>query len=153
MPNTTRSAKGRRFRRRCLSFQVLRSVFITDNYLNRAQSTLTNQSRLKLLHRREEHLQSLFAASREAVLSLASEEGRYSQFLEGLIAQGFLQLMESKIVLQARKKDIEIVTKAAGAAADTYKELSGRTVEFEVEDNIDDDAYVLFLRRSTLRCS
>jgi V-type H+-transporting ATPase subunit E len=37
-----------------------------------AQSTFTNKSRLKLLHRREEHLQDLFETARKSLLDLAT---------------------------------------------------------------------------------
>ena len=51
------------------------------------QSTQTNKSRLRLLQRREEHLQDLFETARESVSKLAEDEGRYQQLLEGLILQ------------------------------------------------------------------
>ncbi|EEB87385.1 hypothetical protein MPER_15274 [Moniliophthora perniciosa FA553] len=41
-----------------------------------AQSTLTNKSRLKLLHRREEHLQDLFQTARDQILQLSSSADR-----------------------------------------------------------------------------
>ena len=106
-----------------------------------AQSTSTNKSRLKLLHRREEHLQDLFTASREAVVKLSEDEGRYLQFLEGLISQGFLQFMEGNVQLVVRKKDAEIAQKAAYNAANTYKELSGKEVKFEILSTLKDDRY------------
>nr|QXO15400.1 V-type proton ATPase subunit E [Pleurotus tuber-regium] len=98
-----------------------------------AQSTLTNKSRLKLLHRREEHLQDLFNTARSQILTLAQDEGRYTQFLEGVIIQGFLQLMEPTVSIQARKQDVQVVQQAAEAAAKNYKDISGRDVEFSVE--------------------
>ncbi|KIJ60763.1 hypothetical protein HYDPIDRAFT_138696 [Hydnomerulius pinastri MD-312] len=98
-----------------------------------AQSNLTNKSRLKLLHRREEQLQELFAASRSQILTFAQDEGRYSQFLEGVIVQGYLQLMEPNVTLLAREQDTELVQKAGEAAAETYTQISGRQVTFDVQ--------------------
>jgi len=104
-----------------------------------AQSTLTNKSRLKLLHRREEHLQDLFSISRSSILALAKDDGRYIQFLEGVIVQGFLQLMESNVKLLSRKKDARIVKQAADAAAKAYNEISGQEVQFEIESSLSDE--------------
>jgi V-type H+-transporting ATPase subunit E len=104
-----------------------------------AQSTLTNKSRLKLLHRREEHLQDLFSTARSSILVLAEDEGRYAQFLEGVIVQGFLQLMESNVTVLARKTYLEIVKQSANAAAKSYNEISGREVLFDVEATLSDD--------------
>jgi V-type H+-transporting ATPase subunit E len=104
-----------------------------------AQSTLTNKSRLKLLHRREEHIQDLFSTSRLSILSLATSEGQYTQFLEGVIVQGFLQLMESNVTVLARKKDLDIVKQSAETAAKSYNEISGLEVQFDVEATLSDD--------------
>lgn len=52
-----------------------------------AQSTQLNKSRLRLLQRREEHIQDLFQNAREALLELSKDEGRYVQLLEGIIIQ------------------------------------------------------------------
>ncbi|KAF9234338.1 ATPase V1/A1 complex subunit E [Melanogaster broomeanus] len=77
-----------------------------------ARSNLTNKSRLKLLHRREEQLQELFATARAQILTFGEDEGRYLQFLEGAIVQASLQLMDPNVTLIAREKDAELVQKA-----------------------------------------
>ena len=71
------------------------------------QSTLTNKSRLRLLHRREEHLQDLFAAARTQIARLSDDEARYVQFLESVIVQGLLQLLEPSetVYVHANLKD------------------------------------------------
>ncbi|EIW76067.1 ATPase V1 A1 complex subunit E [Coniophora puteana RWD-64-598 SS2] len=105
-----------------------------------AQSNLTNKSRLKLLHRREEQLQELFASARESISSFAQDEGRYTQFLEGVIVQGFLQLMEPKITLVVREQDADIAQKSGEAAASTFNELSGRNVSFEIDTSLNNES-------------
>ncbi|TFK65987.1 ATPase V1/A1 complex subunit E [Pluteus cervinus] len=104
-----------------------------------AQSNLTNKSRLKLLHRREEHIQDLFSTGRTSILTLAQDQGRYRQFLEGVIVQGFLQLLEPAATLHARKSDVSIVEQAASNAAAVYKQISGRVVDFKVEGTLSND--------------
>ncbi|KAF9042886.1 ATPase V1/A1 complex subunit E [Panaeolus papilionaceus] len=105
-----------------------------------AQSTITNKSRLKLLHKREEVLQNIFAAVREPSTPLHAMDGRYDQFLEGIITESFLYILEPKVIIYSRKSDIQTVEKAATNAVNAYKEISGRSVEFEVQGTIADDA-------------
>lgn len=104
-----------------------------------AQSNLTNKSRLKLLHRREEQVQELFETTRSQIVPFAEDEGRYSQFLEGAIVQGFLQLMESNVTLIVRAKDVDRAQKAGEAAAETYSQLSGRQIAFDVQGSLSDE--------------
>ena len=60
-----------------------------------AQSTQLNKSRLRLLQRREEHLQDLFGAARSSILELSKDEARYSQLLESIIVQVCIILLSS----------------------------------------------------------
>ncbi|KAG6334205.1 hypothetical protein ID866_4890 [Astraeus odoratus] len=105
-----------------------------------AQSNLTNKSRLKILHRREEQLQELFETSRSEIAKFAEDQGRYSQFLEGIILQGYLQLLEPKVMLLVREQDVELAKQAGAGAADTYTEMSGRQVTFDVEALLSHDS-------------
>ncbi|KAI0684453.1 ATPase V1/A1 complex subunit E [Cytidiella melzeri] len=104
-----------------------------------AQSTLTNKSRLKLLQQREEHLQDLFATSRSLIVSLSSSEDRYVQFLENVVTQGLLALMEADVVLLARDKDLDIMQKAAENAEKHYNDISGRSVTTKVQGGLSED--------------
>ncbi|KIY62228.1 ATPase, V1/A1 complex, subunit E [Cylindrobasidium torrendii FP15055 ss-10] len=104
-----------------------------------AQSTLTNKSRLKLLQRREEHLQELFTDAREQVRGLSKDDGRYEQFLEGIITQAYLQIQESSVTVLARKADSAIAQQASSNAAKAFNEISGREIEFTVDASLPDD--------------
>ncbi|OSX62208.1 hypothetical protein POSPLADRAFT_1142789 [Postia placenta MAD-698-R-SB12] len=104
-----------------------------------AQSTLTNKSRLKLLQLREEHLQDLFASSRAQILALAADEGRYTQFLQSVIVQGYLQLLEPEVTVLVREKDFEFAQQAADNAAAQYTEISGRIVTPTVKPALSND--------------
>jgi len=103
------------------------------------QSTLTNKSRLRLLHRREEHLQDLFASARAQIARLADDEARYVQLLEGVLVQGFLQLLEPTVTVYTRAKDKAIATRALDSAKETYYEISGRKVEVELDASLSDE--------------
>ncbi|KAL4063680.1 ATPase, V1/A1 complex, subunit E [Scleroderma yunnanense] len=105
-----------------------------------AQSNLTNKSRLQILHRREEQLQDLFEISRAEIAKLAEDEGRYSQFLEGAILQGYLQLLEPKVTIITREQDVKLVQKAGAASAETYTQMSGRVVIFGVQATLNSNS-------------
>ena len=96
---------------------------------NSAQSTLTNKSRLKLLQQREEHLQDLFSTARDAVDALARDEGRYAQFLEGAIVQGYLHLLEPAATVHARNKDVALAERAAGEGVHATKSHHHQAVD------------------------
>ncbi|OJT01764.1 V-type proton ATPase subunit E [Trametes pubescens] len=104
-----------------------------------AQSTLTNKSRLKLLQQREEHIQDLFSTARSSIDTLAKNEGQYVQFLEGVIVQGFLSLLEPDVTVYAREKDVKLVQQAVDSASKQFNEISGRTVKATVEGSLSND--------------
>jgi len=103
------------------------------------QSTLTNKSRLRLLQQREEHLQDLFSTTRELIDELAKDEGRYVQFLEGVITQGLLQLLEPEVTVHAREADVALAERASESASKQYTEISGRSVNIAVEGSLSKD--------------
>lgn len=55
-----------------------------------AQSNQTNKSRLKILQTREQHLQSLFDATREKLDGIAKDQEKYKKLLGQLILQASL---------------------------------------------------------------
>jgi V-type H+-transporting ATPase subunit E len=80
------------------------------------------------------------------VVTLAKDNSRYVQFLEGIIVQGYLQILEAQVTVHSRKRDVELVKQAAGSAARTYKDISGRDINYSVEGTLSDDGYVVSLR-------
>ena len=87
----------------------------------------------------------MFAASRSSLLKLTEDEGRYVQFLEGVIVQGFLQVMEPSVIVHTRKRDVALGGRAAESAAKHYQDFTGKETSFEVEGTLSDDMYVLIL--------
>jgi V-type H+-transporting ATPase subunit E len=100
---------------------------------------LTNKSRLRLLHRREEHLQNLFTSARAQIARLADDEARYVQLLEGVLVQGFLQLLEPTVTVYTCAKDKAIAARALDGAKETYYKISGRQVEVELDASLSDE--------------
>jgi len=103
-----------------------------------AHSTMTNKSRLRLLHLREQNLQDLFQAAREQLATLALSS-QYVQFQQGVIVQGFLQLLDAEVNIHVREADAATAKQAAEAASDQYTEISGRRVEYELVTSLSPD--------------
>ena len=70
--------------------------------------------------------------------------GKYAQFLEGIITEGLLRLLDSEVTVKARRRDTDIVRLAAQHARGAYKEISGRDVEIQVEGSLSDNGYANF---------
>ncbi|RXW11552.1 hypothetical protein EST38_g14303 [Candolleomyces aberdarensis] len=104
-----------------------------------AQSNLTNKARLRLLSRREEHLQDLFSTARSAISSLSQDSDRYTKFLEDVILQGFLSILEPEVKVFSRPQDVNTAKVAASRAAEGYKSISGKSVSFTVEGTLSGD--------------
>ena len=136
-----RKRKAQKFHRKC---KLLRSTRLCQprpfTSLCSAQSTITNKSRLKLLQKREEVLQQIFAAVRDPSVPFYKSSSRYEQFLEGTITESFLYILEPSVGIYCRNSDVDLVRQAAENAAKAYKEISGREIEFAIEGSISDDA-------------
>jgi V-type H+-transporting ATPase subunit E len=142
MRSSKRSGRAQKLRKRCAHQDAFLIPLTASHQLacpDSLQSTLTNKSRLRLLHRREEHLQDLFALARAQIADLADDEARYVQFLEGVIVQGLLQLLEPSATVYARPRDQAIAVRAIDGATKTYLEISGRQVELELDVSLGDD--------------
>lgn len=64
------------------------------------------------------------------------------QFLEGVIVQGFLSLLEKEVTVHAREKDVHVAQKAAANAARAYGDISGRAVKPTVHGVLSDELCV-----------
>jgi len=84
-------------------------------------------------------LQDLFAAARAQIAGLADDEARYVQFLESVVVQGLLQLLEPSATVYARSKDEAIARRALDGAKKTYYDISGRQVEIDLDASLSND--------------
>jgi V-type H+-transporting ATPase subunit E len=84
-------------------------------------------------------LQDLFAAARTQIAGLADDEARYVQFLESVIVQGLLQLLEPSAMVYVRSKDEAIARRALDGAKKSYYDISGRQVEIDLDASLGND--------------
>lgn len=99
------------------------------------KSTLANKTRLRVLSARQELLNDLFEKANQKIAKEAtSDKGKYEKVLSGLILEGLYALNEEKVSVRCRKKDEDLVKKAAESAKKEYKEkLKGKNVEISVD--------------------
>jgi V-type H+-transporting ATPase subunit E len=84
-------------------------------------------------------LQDLFAAARSQIAGLADDEARYVQFIESVVVQALLQLLEPSATVYARSKDEAIARRALDGAKKTYYDISGRQVEIDLDASLSND--------------
>lgn len=99
------------------------------------RSTLANRTRLRVLSARQELLNELFQRAREQVGKAAEDPEKYQDVLARLILEGLYALNESKVAIQARKKDYDIAKKAIDDAQKQFKDKVGREVTVEIDEN------------------
>ena len=98
------------------------------------RSTVANKTRLKVLGARQELLDSIFEDARKKLTDAASDKAKYQKALTGLILEGFYSLNEPELQIRARKKDYDIVKKAAADAAEKYKKEVGSDISATIDE-------------------
>ncbi|KAL9051734.1 MAG: hypothetical protein Q9162_005836 [Coniocarpon cinnabarinum] len=95
-------------------------------------STLANKTRLRVLGARQDLLDDLFDRARGRLGDFS--KGDYSEVLRGLLLEGLYAMNESKIAVQARKRDTDGVKKAIEGAKKEYKENMGRETDVVIDE-------------------
>lgn len=99
------------------------------------KSTLANKQRLRILSARQELLDSLFEDANKKLADTASKDKKkYEKVLSNLILEGLYALVnEKKVTLKCRKKDDDVVKKAADVAKEEYKKNMDREVDVQLD--------------------
>ncbi|KAH3728068.1 V-type proton ATPase subunit E-like [Dreissena polymorpha] len=87
-------------------------------------SNLLNQARLRVLKAREDHLKALIEEAKKQLSKVTVDRAKYKKILEGLIAQGLFQLLETDVLLRCRQTDQDIVREVIPAAIDAYRKAT-----------------------------
>ncbi|KAI5369707.1 Putative V-type ATPase subunit E [Septoria linicola] len=100
------------------------------------KSTLANKTRLRILSARQELLDQLFEDANKKLSETASKDkSKYEKVLKDLILEGLYALVnEKKVVLRCRKKDDDVVKKAADKAKEEFKKSMKNDVEISIDD-------------------
>ncbi|KAM3419500.1 hypothetical protein BST61_g5425 [Cercospora zeina] len=100
------------------------------------KSTLANKTRLRILSARQELLDQLFEdANKKLSESGTKDKSKYEKVLKDLILEGLYAFVnEEKVTLRCRKKDDDVVKKAADKAKEEFKKSMKNEVEIQVDD-------------------
>uniref|UniRef100_A0A914I6X8 V-type proton ATPase subunit E n=1 Tax=Globodera rostochiensis TaxID=31243 RepID=A0A914I6X8_GLORO len=98
------------------------------------RSNMQNQSRLKCLKSRDDHLNNVLEESRANLSKISADRERYPAILKGLLLQGFFQLLENKIVLRCRKKDEELVSRILPECLEELQRTWGNRSEVKIDN-------------------
>lgn len=99
------------------------------------KSTLANKTRLRILSARQELLDTLFEdANKKLSDSASKDKSKYEKVLKNIILEGlYLLVNEKKVTLRCRKKDDDVVKKAAESAKEEYKKNMKRDIEISID--------------------
>ncbi|KAL6107121.1 atp6v1e1 [Pungitius sinensis] len=96
-------------------------------------SNLTNQARLKVLTARDNMITDLLNEARQRLAEIAKDPASYSSLLEGLVLQGFYQLLEPKVTIRCRQQDVEMVQAAVNKNIHIYKETLKSNIVVQID--------------------
>lgn len=97
-------------------------------------SNMLNNSRLKVLKAREDHIKTLLVESQHRLAALAQDQNQYKKLLEGLVAQGLFQMLEDKVVIRCRQKDVKLLSEVLEPAVASYKKETGHNVDVTIDN-------------------
>ncbi|KAL3102105.1 hypothetical protein niasHS_003514 [Heterodera schachtii] len=98
------------------------------------RSNMQNQSRLKCLKARDDHLKNVLEEARANLSKISADRERYPAILKGLLLQGLFQLLESKVVLRCRKKDEEMVARILPECLEEVQRTWGNRSEVKIDN-------------------
>ncbi|MBN3297573.1 VATE1 ATPase, partial [Amia calva] len=101
-------------------------------------SNLMNQARLKVLRARDDLISDLLNEARQRLGKIAKDPARYQSLMEGLVMQGFYQLLETKVTICCRKQDVPLVKAAIQKNIPIYK----AAVKKDIDVRIDQDNFL-----------
>ncbi|XP_037624547.1 V-type proton ATPase subunit E 1a isoform X2 [Sebastes umbrosus] len=101
-------------------------------------SNLLNQARLKVLKTRDDMIMDLLNDARQRLAEIAKDPASYASLLEGLVLQGFYQLLEPKVTIRCRQQDVEMVQVAVNKNIPIYKD----TVKSNIVVKIDQQRFL-----------
>ncbi|KAJ8391059.1 hypothetical protein AAFF_G00096800 [Aldrovandia affinis] len=98
-------------------------------------SNLMNQARLKVLKARDDMISDMLNEARQRLAKIANDPGRYHVLMEGLILQGFFQLLESKVSVRCRKQDVAVVQAAIQKNIPIYQAAVKNNIDARIDQN------------------
>lgn len=138
-------------------FKKMKQAFIKTKI---SQSSQTNKSRIQVLQSREELLDQLYDDVKIKLFTLSKNQSEYQSLLEKLALECLYILMEDRVTVQCRKKDVSIVKQAMQTSSNTFHQTTQNTVEWKLvsESELlnDDDAsggLIIYANNGKIQCN
>lgn len=96
-------------------------------------SNLLNQARLKVLKARDDLISDLLNEARLRLSRVAKDPSRYQTLLDGLLLQGFYQLLEPTVFVRCRKQDVTLVKTSISKNIPIYKKNINKDIEIHID--------------------
>jgi len=96
-------------------------------------SNMLNQARLRILKAQEDHVKNVLDEARARLFHLSNDTNRYGSILQGLISQALFQLLETKVVLRCRQKDVGAVEGALPHSLKSLNESWGQDTKVTID--------------------
>ncbi|XP_006633729.1 V-type proton ATPase subunit E 1a [Lepisosteus oculatus] len=98
-------------------------------------SNLMNQARLKVLKARDDLIADLLNEAKQRLAKIAKDPARYQTLMEGLVLQGFYQLLEPVVTIRCRKQDIPMLKAAIQKNIPIYKSAVKKDIDVRIDQN------------------
>ncbi|KAG7454578.1 hypothetical protein MATL_G00261160 [Megalops atlanticus] len=98
-------------------------------------SNLMNQARLKVLKARDDMITELLNEARQRLANIAKDPAQYQTLMEGLILQGFYQLLEPKVTIRCRKQDVSLVQAAVQKNIPIYRAAVKNNIDVRIDQD------------------
>ncbi|XP_024232949.1 V-type proton ATPase subunit E 1 isoform X2 [Oncorhynchus tshawytscha] len=95
-------------------------------------SNLMNQARLKVLKARDDMISEMLSEARQRLANVAKDPARYPALMDGLVLQGFYQLLETKVTIRCRKQDLQA---AIQKTIPSYKAAVKNNIEVRIDQD------------------
>ncbi|XP_028814011.1 V-type proton ATPase subunit E 1a isoform X2 [Denticeps clupeoides] len=82
--------------------------------------------------------QDLMSEARQRLSNIAKDSVKYQTLLDGLLLQGFYQLLEPKVTIRCRKQDVDMVKAAVQKNIPIFKAATKSNIEV----NIDQESFL-----------
>jgi len=96
-------------------------------------SNQLNQARLRVLKAQDDHLQTIFQQTRDALKTVTADAGKYSTLLYGVLLQSCLSLLEKDVKVRSRASDAAAVEGVFSKVATEYKKLTGMDLKLTLD--------------------
>ncbi|XP_067906752.1 V-type proton ATPase subunit E 1-like [Heterodontus francisci] len=96
-------------------------------------SNLLNQARLKVLKARDDLISDLLNEARQRLGRVTKDAVRYQTMLDGLILQGFYQLLEPTVIIRCRKQDTAVVKTSINKNVPIYKNCINKDIDVHID--------------------